>query len=194
MTAKIITYILIIASSFIVGLYVSNTDTEYIPTGDTLKIGVTTFQLDSITKKLYAQLDTFTKPLPIIKWKTRWDTITGDTILVFPNDTIYPANFYLEDLYVRITGTTYYSLHNSNTFDISYDLKSRNLMLNTFFTNGKIENSLSENGVIVPFKSKTDYSEYYNYIESLKTPMYLKWYVTIPATILGMSGIIYLVK
>ncbi len=194
MTSKLLIYLITIAVSLGGGLYLGNKGNVYIPTGDTLKVGATTFELDSITQRVIAQLDTFTKPKPIIKWKTKWDTIKGDTVLIFPNDTVYPARFYKDDLHIRIIGTTYYSLHNQNTFDLEYTIKPRNLLLETFWVNNQIENRLSENGTSIPFKSKIEYKEFNQYINSLKPKWYEKPYFTIPATILGIGGLIYLVK
>jgi len=195
MGTKVILYVTILIAT--VSLYFNITsETEYINTRDTLKIGATTFQLDSITKKLYAQLDTFTKPKPKIieKWITKYDTIKGDSIFVTSTDTIYPARFYVHDSYIDITGTTYYSLHGINTFDIEYTLSPRNLTLNTFWINGKIENELYENGILIPFKSKVDYSEYDNYVNKLTPRWYERPYTVIPATFVGTLVIAWIVK
>jgi len=194
MNSKIIIYILMIVVTFTLGYLANNQETVHTFDKDTLKIGATEFQLDSITSKVIAQLDTFTKPKPMIKWKTKYDTIKGDSILVFPNDTLYPARFYKEDLHIRITGTTYYSLHNQNTFDLEYTIKPRNLSLRTFWVNNRIENRLSENGLEIPFKQHIEYTEYYSYINSLKTPWWKEWYITFPLGVLTTATIVYLVK
>ncbi len=196
MTSKVLTYITIVAIAFGGGLYLGDKGNVYIPTGDTLRVGATTFQLDSITKKLYAQLDTFTKPKPIIKWKTRYDTLPGsiDTVYFSHNDTTYPARFFVDNQHIRISGMTYYSLHSPNTFDIEYEIKKRDLFFETFFTEGVITSTLTVDGVNVPYRSKTHYNEYYNHIESLKPAFWDHWYFMLPLGIAATAGTVYLVK
>ncbi len=195
MGTKVILYVTILIAT--VSLYFNITsETEYINTRDTLKIGATTFQLDSITKKLYAQLDTFTKPKPKIieKWITKYDTIKGDSIFITSTDTIYPARFYVHDSYIDITGTTYYSLHGINTFDIEYIIKPTSLELNTFWIKNKVVNELYRNGEKVHFVSNVNYDEFNKYVESLKPKFYEKPYFVSGATAIIIGGLFFLIK
>ncbi len=199
MTTKMISLLVALILSFVGGYYIHTPETIHTKTEKILKIGVTKFQLDSITRVVKNKLDTLPKLKPQIIYKdtgnVEYVTTKGDTVYINSTDTIYPARFSLNDSFVDITGTTYYSLRNQNTFDISYTLKPRNLSLKTFWRNGQIENELSENGLKVPFKSKVKYDEYDLYIESLKPTWWDHWYIVAPFTFATtITGVIYLNK
>ncbi len=184
MNSKIILYILIIITAFSGGYIFNSQETIYTNTVDTLNIETVVFETITIH-------DTVTNII------TQRDSIYFDSIQVdtlFLQDTIRTVDFHLDNSWCNITGTTYHRTIGQSTFDIFATRKPLKLTLKAKWINSQFNFRLSENGTSIPFKSKIEYNQFNQYINSLKTPLYQKWYIMFPLGVLATAGTVYLVK